>query len=254
MFAESFSVLTYNLHFNQALDVVPQIIEKYKPDVLCLQEVAVDKAKFRDFVIPGYALAAASGSFYRLGRTYGQANFYRQDRLIPTESRSILLPKAYYEILITLLTRKGPRTALCSDFMIKGLRHHKVSVYNLHLTHLVATNGTRIKQLCETLDSIDIDPQQSSVIAGDFNYLFRKRSLEEVIEKYHLNEATSNIVRTFRAQPWSTFERLINYVFPVSLKFDYVLHTSSLRCVETLVMAEFDNSDHSPVLSRFELK
>ena len=248
----TFSVLTYNLEFNRALKFIPDIIDKYQPDIMCLQEVAISKKGLGQFIFPGYRLAAASGSFFHMGKTYGQANFYREDKFIPLESRSILLPKTYYEVIVTLLTHKGPRTALCSDFVLKQSLQDQICVCNLHLTALQANNKARNKQLYEALDNIDITADQHAIILGDFNYPFRKRSLQKLMSQYNLSEATSNIIQTHWHQPlmWRAFERIINRFAPISLKFDYILHAQSLQCLKTEVLEEFRGSDHYPVLSR----
>lgn len=237
----SVSVLTYNVCFNKALSVMPQIIEKYKPDVICLQEVSLGKKHdYRD-LLPGYTLGATSDSFYRIGKVYGLANFYRQDRFFQVGSRVVALPKTYYEVLLTLITQKGPRSVLCSDFVFKDDLQKRISVCNLHLTHFVATNEARKRQLHETFEQIDLDSGQLMIIMGDFNYGFRKRGLELLMEQYGLLEATSNLTYTERVEFMRT-----------NLKLDYILHSPSLRCVGTNRLEEYGgSSDHYPIMSTF---
>ena len=241
----SFSVLTYNVKFNSALPDVTKIISTHAPDVICLQEVMIGKKQSYRELFPGYNLAATSGSFYRIGKTYGQATFYKKDTFFQVGSRSVFLPKTYYEIALTLFTRKGPRTALLTDLVFRS-NLQPISICNLHLTALVATNQARNKQLKEAFDELDlatdseIDPV---VILGDFNYPFRKKGLEKIMTAYGLKEATDNILYT-----QTSFMKM----WKNKLKFDFVLY-HALTHTETKLLNEFTTSDHYPILSSFQL-
>ena len=239
----SISVLTYNVCYNKALAVIPQIVENYKPDVVCLQEVNLGKRNDYRSLIPGYTLGATSNSFYHIGKVYGLANFYRQDRFYQIGSQVVPLPKTFYELLLTLITQKGPRSVLCSDFVLKDDLKKQISVCNLHLTHFVATNKARNKQLHETFEQIELDPKQYVIVLGDFNYSFLRKGLEKIMDQYHLLEATSNLTYTERANFMRT-----------NLKLDYILHSPPLQCTGTMRLEEFKGaSDHYPIMSTFVL-
>ncbi|MFO0703436.1 MAG: endonuclease/exonuclease/phosphatase family protein [Patescibacteria group bacterium] len=238
----NFSVITYNVRFNHALCDVPQIIKDHSPDVICLQEVALGKKHSYRELFPGYTLAATSNSFYRIGKTYGQANFYKTEKFYQVGSRGIYLPKTYYEVLLTTFTRKGPRTALCTDLIFRDT-FKTVSICNLHLTALVATNSARNKQLSEALDELDFMPDEPVVVLGDFNYPFRKRGLEKVMVEYGLSEATSNLTYTYTPLMKFIKERL---------KFDFVLYRCLQKAQSTL-LDDYKKSDHYPVLTTFEI-
>lgn len=237
----SISVLTYNVYFNRALHVVPQIIEKYKPDVICLQEVSLGKRHDYRGLLPGYTLGATSDSFYHIGKVYGLANFYRQDKFHQVGSQVVPLPKSYYEVFLSLITQKGPRSVLCSEFVLREDLKKQITVCNLHLTHFVATNGVRKKQLRETFEQIGLDPRECVIVLGDFNYFLLKRGLEKIMEQYQLLEATSNLTYTERVGFMRT-----------NLKLDYILHSPSLVCTGTNRLDEFKGaSDHYPIMSTF---
>jgi endonuclease/exonuclease/phosphatase family metal-dependent hydrolase len=222
---------------------MPQIIEKFAPDIVCLQEVSLGKKNDYRGLLPGYALGATSDSFYRIGKVYGLANFYRQNKFYQIGSQVIPLPKTYYEVILTLITQKGPRSVLCSDFVLKDDLTKQLSVYNLHLTHLDATNTARNNQLYETFEQIGIDPREFVVVLGDFNYPFLKRGLKKIMNQYNLLEATSNLTYTERIGFMRT-----------NLKLDFILHSPSLQCTSTSRLDEFRGfSDHYPILSTFTL-
>lgn len=235
-------VLTYNVRFHNALSALPDIISLHTPDIICLQEVNLGKRL--DEVMHGvdnYSLAASSPSFYRWGKVYGLATLYRHSHYYLVGSKSIFLPKSNYEIVMTSLTGFGPRTALKTDFIDKK-SGAPISTYNIHLTALIATNKARDRQLAQTLDDLDLSRDSHTVIAGDFNYPFRKRGLERIIREYQLHEATSNISHTATYQ---FFRRRFFW------KFDFVLY-KDLKDLGTQRLDEHTQSDHFPILTTFE--
>lgn len=237
----SFSVLTYNVCLNKALRDVPDVIRLYSPSVICLQEVTLGRRHSYKELLPGYNLAATTNSFYRFGKTYGQATFYKNDVFYQTGSRSIVLPKTYYELFLTMFTRKGPRTALSTDLVFRNT-NTPISICNLHLTALMATNRARNKQLYEALEEIEIEDHEPLIILGDFNYPFRKKGLEKIMSEYGLKEATHNLTYTY-----GQFMKVMRN----RMKFDFVLYRSLLPR-SSRILEDFRHSDHYPVLVEFE--
>lgn len=236
-----FSVLTYNLHFHKAFSDIQHLLTEHKPDMACFQETETDEKGFAELEQIGYKLADYSNSFIRGSKVFCVATFYKVDNVVLTDSECITLPRSFYEVLLFLLRgNHGPRSVLKSDFLISNKKN--ITLYNLHLTAL-ATNGDRVKQLIHTLEDLKLHNKKNVIIAGDFNYPYGRKKFEELINKYHLSEATSNI--TF------TFEQNILGLFSVKLKDDYILY-KNLTVVETKKISE-TISDHYPVLTVFEI-
>ena len=66
-----FSLITYNLRYNKAINEVGQIIKKYEPDILCFQEIATDEPNLQILQNTGFKIADYSNSFIRRGKIYG---------------------------------------------------------------------------------------------------------------------------------------------------------------------------------------
>ncbi len=235
------SVLTYNLHFHQAFSHLHTLLKKYKPDMVCFQEMETDEKGFADLEEEGYKLADYSNSFIRGTKVYCIATFYKADSLVMKNSECISLPRSFYEVILFLLRgNHSPRTVLKSEFLTPN--NKIITLYNLHLSPH-ATNGLRVKQIVRTLEDLKLDNKEQVIITGDFNYPYGRKKFEELIHKYDLAEATNNI--------HYTFEKYFFGLFSVKLKDDYILF-KNLKAIETKKISE-TASDHYPVLSLFDI-
>jgi len=98
-----FSLLTYNLLYNKAHQHVDKIVDKYKPDIFCLQEIQNSKKRLKILEENGYKLAEFSSSFKKFGKIYGVATYYNKDKFKLLNSEIILLPRGVYESFLLLL-------------------------------------------------------------------------------------------------------------------------------------------------------
>lgn len=235
------SLLTYNVLYNRAWANIEKVLSLRRPDILSLQEIDTDEENLKQVERHGFKLADYSNSFIKFGKVFGLATFYNPETLEFVDSASLDLPRSYYEFLLLILRGgNNPRTVLKTEFTEKK-SNKKVTCYNLHLSPL-GTNGIRIKQIKATLDDLHIGNNQRVLISGDFNYPFRRKQFEEVIDKFSLKEATSNI--------FSTFDRRILKFFPIQLKLDYILYKNlDLVGTEKILIR---NSDHYPIISEFK--
>jgi endonuclease/exonuclease/phosphatase (EEP) superfamily protein YafD len=240
----SFSLLSYNVLWNKAYVQIEQIIKEEKPDIICLQEIETAESNLKKFENSRFRLADYTNSFIKFARIFGLATFYNPEKFSFINSSAIKLPQSLYEIFLIILRGiNPPRTALKTDFLYKSQKK-KISIYNLHLTALQATNTVRIKQLNEVLHEVKNGIKQSVILAGDFNYPYGRKKFERLIRRYHLKEATNNLFYTLEYN----FLNLFRY----RAKTDYILY-KHIKLLETKRIP-IRNSDHFPILSKFDLK
>ncbi len=236
-----FSLLTYNLMFNRALRKLERIFTTYKPDILCLQEIKTEEENFKSIERFGYKPADFSNNIFRFGRIFGVTTFYNPESLTLTRSENFNLPPSLFERLLFLIQEGAiPRTVLRTDFIFKK-NNKKITLYNIHLSSF-ATNTIRQRQILHTFRVLKLDKKNTIVIAGDFNYPYRRKEFESLIGKYNLKEATKNITFT------STFLKF----FPIKLKLDYILYKNLILLDTKRVPIKL--SDHYPIISTFAFK
>ncbi len=237
-----FSLLTYNLLYNKAASDVHVVLQRYKPDIVCFQEIVTDDTTFASIERLGYRLADYSNFMIRFGKIFGVATFYNPKVFSFHASASFNLPRAFFEMLLYLFQiRVDPRIVLKTQFTSKEDKK-TLCVYNIHLTPF-ATNTLRAKQINNFLPDLDTDKGMPVVIAGDFNYPYRRKTLEALFAEYDLKEATSSVM--------TTFEKKIFRFLSLSYKTDYILYRNLKSLSAKKLMYYF--SDHFPILSKFEL-
>ncbi|MFH0979390.1 MAG: endonuclease/exonuclease/phosphatase family protein [Candidatus Roizmanbacteria bacterium] len=260
----NFSVLTYNTLFNKAFLQFGSLIDKYQPDILCLQEVNTDSDNLQLLETKGYSLADYSNSFIELTKIYGVVTYYNSQkfRFIKSDSLTIKsnLSEFFFTLFQTLIGINKPKTVLRTDFIHKS-SGKKLIVCNTHLI-VIASNALRVNHLNKALRSLKINQQTRLIIGGDFNYLpYQRRKLENIMKKYGLIEATKNIRQTFDfsvagAEKHMTgfqhsFVRLLDKLFSHKMKNDYVFY-KGLKLIKT-ERIEVHYSDHYPILSNFSI-
>ncbi len=259
-----FSLLTYNILYNRALTQVPLLIERYHPDIICIQELDTSEKNLLFLEKYGYSLADYANSFLKFGTIYGIATFYRTVSVVLSKSTALFFPQSVYEFLLSVLRflRGGnkPRTILATDFFLKRIKK-RISVFNVHLT-VIGANGIRIKQIKEALNFRSLEAKRPGIIAGDFNYFpYGRKRLETLMDKYRFREATNHVRYTIQFSHdgklekynflQKFFAKLYSRLFTDKLKNDYVFYKLVHHIKTERIDMRF--SDHYPVISWFEM-
>ncbi len=240
----SFSVLSHNLLNHKAFASLPDLLKQHQPDIVCLQEFVVSEAAIETLEKVGYELADYSHTFFKHFRLYSVATFYNPKTIKHNNGTIVSLGRGLYEsILFILRIGRTVRTALNNNFVLKK-NQAVFRVCNVHLTAMQSTNPVRVKQLKIALGFLKDNGQATpTIVMGDFNYVYKRKVLEEVFENENYKEATNNL---FYSLEW-----IILKFFKFHSKPDYIWY----RGLEKIKTSRLDRgvSDHFPILTEFSL-
>lgn len=179
------SVLTFNLEYNRGFPKLLNVIDKYKPDLVAVQEFDLSEDSQELIEKRGYKLGDYAESFTKYGQMFGIATFYNQDKLAMKSSRTIHLPRGMYELFWMVVGNSPRRTVVSTHYNIVG-KNQKLNIYNVHFTP-IARNALRDKQLSKILKSAS-KHTSPTIVLGDFNYPYRRSHLEDLFKKYSFRE------------------------------------------------------------------
>lgn len=255
-----FSVLTYNLLYGSALTEVKEIVQKYQPDILCLQEFPITDEDKKISLLHNYKLASSANSFIKWGQIFGLATFYNQKRTAVSFLENQKIPHTFFDwvrFFRNFFKKRVKREFLKTVFKFNGSKK-TVAVFNIHLT-AEATNEARINQVKEILKATK-KISLPLIIVGDFNYAFyRRKKLEKLFQEYNFKEATANIDYTFFAKKrlflYDFITKLLIKIatkfFPEKFKLDFIFY----RKVKLISCQRIESkiSDHYPLIAKFKI-
>jgi len=240
---KQFSILTFNIRYGHAFNELVELIEKYKPDLVCVQEFRITEDEVAKLEETGLELADYSYSFFKFFYFFSVATFYNPKKLKHLNSEAVSLARGAYETFLFILRLgRTERTALNNQFKLKGEKT-TFNICNVHLTPLYGTNKVRTKQLKKTLVYVDNHEPLPSIILGDFNYPYRRRDLEAIFRNTKFKEATNNVLYTYEHRWFGLIK--------AKVKLDYIWYRGMKR--ESCERLERKISDHYPVLSTFSI-
>lgn len=237
------SILTYNFHFGEGMADISSLLRLYDPDICCFQEMDIDEDFFLLLKRLGYDMAGYSYSFQRLFHktTFAIATFYNRDRYTYVNGCAYPLPRGVMEATKVVPGKRNGRTLLQGHLINAGTKK-PVYVYNVHLS-AYSTNMVRIKQIHRVGEILKRHERSPVLIAGDMNYAYGRKKLENILSAYGLSEATHTIGYT----------SIQNYgnVFVSRVKLDYIFYKNMVhRQTERINGC---SSDHFPLYAEFAL-
>ncbi len=254
-------VLTYNLLLHNAAKEAGHLTSLFSPDIICFQEVLLEKKEGLLKSLPSYyRLAGYSNSFIKFGKIYGVTTFYNKNKLKLINSTNNRIPHTLYDwfrFFRNIFKMSVKREYFQATFLILFSKK-KFSVFNIHLT-AEASNEERINQLKEILKDAN-NIKNPIILTGDFNYIpYRRKKLEILLNSYCFKEATNNINFTFFAKKniiiYNFLEKLLTKIFGnfLSLRFklDYVFY----RKMKLIKCQRLNSkiSDHYPIMAIFKV-
>lgn len=260
-----FTLLNYNVLYNKAYLKLDGLIERFKPDVICLQEVSTDKQNLKKLEVAGYLLADYANSFLKFGEIFGVATFYNPKKLTFIRSNSISLSLSFSEMFFTLiqilLGQKKPKTVLTTDFVFNSSQK-SLTICNTHLI-FVASNALRLNHIKQALNVIGTEKKSSFILCGDFNYFpYSRKKLEKAMREFGLAEASKNVLPSIKFSRDGKYEqfnliqrlstKLINRTrIAKRIKPDYVFYKNLILTKSQSLDVRF--SDHFPIITTFKV-
>ncbi len=254
------SLLTYNTLYNMAFSKLPDILKKYKPDIVCLQEIDTNDDNLKKMEDYGYSLADYANCFFEFGKIWGVATYYKAEKFEFLNSKPIPLINGIYELIkliIRMFRNKGlRRTILKTNLKIKKTNSN-ITIYNLHLS-AIGLNNLRLKQI-NMIDFEEVGQKGSIILTGDFNFPVERKKLEKIMNKYNLKEATNNLLFTVKYpnsnKPWYSFlyrlfSKIARKLWTDEVKLDYIFYRGLKNTLTKRVDVNF--SDHFPIYAEFD--
>ncbi|WP_029149498.1 endonuclease/exonuclease/phosphatase family protein [Microbacterium indicum] len=220
-------VLSYNLRKHAAAGELADLIDRWDPHAVCLQEADVADLPSR---VSGLRLAAATDR-----NRLGLAVYYREDSFRFVRSVSLGLKKSLHDYV---LKPAHERLLGVQLFDVDG--GCEVTLASFHAAPLTALNSLRRTQIRSALQALEqLGPGTPTLMVGDYNYPMFKESLAGRIRE-HGYDMTLSDRRTYT-----------RYRF---FRGHYDFVTSSRIAIGDVVTLPQGSSDHLPILVDYEYR
>lgn len=239
--------------FQSRKEVILSIIEKYKPDVIGVQELSVPMKFELSKSLPHY-------SFNGRSRGKGVKNSNEHTDILTLNDKFELLDQETFWLTKSpqkegskLLFSIFPR--ICTYVTIKDKENNQIyRVFNSHLDPIF--EFTRVKQLTTLIDYLNdihtISPLPT-IIMGDFNSKFNSNSLK------YLSSHPLGFESVYRSSPKSnTFHFFNGKIKAGKSPIDYIFISSDMELIKLDTITDNHSgiypSDHFPVLANLKIK
>ncbi len=214
-------VISYNLRKNRASGELIALVERYDPDLLCLQEC--DTLELPDEV--GLLHLADSTTRNRLGL----AVYYRKDRFTAVKTQTFALKKSLHDWLL-----RPAHERLIGTRLVDIVAQRELIVASFHAAPLTALNSLRRNQIQSAHEELHfLGPGLPTLMVGDYNY---------PIFKGHLGDKVTESGYDLTLSDNHTFTR---YKF-FGGHFD--LATSVGLTIDNIETLPSGTSDHMPIM------
>lgn len=214
-------VLSYNLRKHRAARELVRLIDRWEPDVVCVQEADVEDLPDR---LQGLRRAAATDR-----NRLGLALYYRENTYRLVDRVSMGLKRSLHDIVLRPANER-----------LLGVQLHdidagrEVTVASFHAAPLTALNSLRRSQITAALQALEqLGPGTPTIMVGDYNYpVFKERLGDRVREHgYSLSLSDSRTYTRYRF-----------------LRGHYDFVTSRMLSVGSVRTLPQGSSDHLPIL------
>jgi len=214
-------VISYNLRKNRASGELVALVERYDPDILCLQEC--DTLELPAEV--GLLHLADSTMRNRLGL----AIYYRRDRFQAVKTKTFALKKSLHDRVLTPAHER-----LIGTRLVDLAEKREIVVASFHAAPLTALNSLRRNQIRTAHDELhELGPGLPTLMVGDYNYPIFKQNLSNRVNESGYDLTLSDSITYTR---YKFFQGHFDLATSVGLSIDKV---------ETLPSG---TSDHMPIL------
>ncbi|WP_027479436.1 endonuclease/exonuclease/phosphatase family protein [Gryllotalpicola ginsengisoli] len=213
-------VISYNLRENHASGELVGLVERFDPDVLCLQECATGLPEH----IGGLRLAGAT-----MRNRLGLALYYRQHRFETVATKAFALKKSLHDHLLAPAHER-----LVGTRLVDAEAGREIVMASFHAAPLTAANSLRRAQIDAAHAMLrDLGPGLPTLMVGDFNYPWFQKSLRARMMQsgYELSRSDTTTYARYKY-----FRGHFDFATSTGLRVD---------AVETLPAGA---SDHKPIL------
>ena len=224
---EEIRIISYNLRKNAASHELADLVAKWDPDVLCLQEAHTE---FLPTELGPLELADTTKT-----NRLGLAVYYRRDRFEGHASSTFALKKAMHDILFSPTHER-----LLATRMYDKVAGREIIVASFHAAPLTARNSLRRHQIKAAHEALgNIGEGLPAIMVGDYNYpLFTGKLIK------HVEKSGYDLTRSDR-QTYLRYKIFRGH-------FDFA--TSSGMTIESIETLPQGVSDHLPILVTASLK
>jgi endonuclease/exonuclease/phosphatase family metal-dependent hydrolase len=219
---KNISIISYNLKWHRASQVLDDLVAQYDPDILSLQECHADKLPDQ---IGDLVLADKTPNTH-----LNIATYYRKDRFFSTDSSCHQLRRALVEVLFFHRTER-----LLITNIYDRISGKEITIGSFHATPHVTTNRLRRHQITTSHELLKSNNKGGpTIMVGDYNYLMFKRGLRLKIRRTGYELKLSE-------QP--------TYYFNKYLRVRYDMASSlNAQIEQILALPKSALSDHTPIL------